>query len=121
MAAPAVVLGLSATIWKAIVHTIGQGVFNGNLRILLARIGVGVGLFILKATILATVIVYFYSGVSDFIDTIIVSLPPMLSDGIARILPSNFVACVSAILGVKALAFIFAIHSKLISMFMGNS
>ncbi|AJY52134.1 DUF5455 family protein [Halomonas sp. KO116] len=109
-----------AAIWATLVEVISQGVFKAHVQIFGIKVGLRVALFTIKIGAIVIVINLLYSSVSTLFDTIVVTLPPMLGDGIERILPGNFIACLSAIIGVKAVAFLFAIYTKLISLFLSD-
>lgn len=117
MAAP---IAAAAAIWTALVQVISQGVFKAHVEIFGVKLALRSALFIIKVGAIVLAITLLYSTVSDLFETIVVSLPPMLSQGIERILPGNFIACLSAIIGAKAVAFLFAIYTKLISLFLSD-
>ena len=117
MAAPAAAI---AGIWAALVAAIAKGNVAAHFTIFYWKLGVRVVLFSIKVAALLAIISLLANGVMELFDTFTVVLPPMLGDGIERILPGNFVTCLSAIIATKALVFIFGISSKLISMFLAD-
>lgn len=117
MAAP---IAAAAAIWAAAVQVISQGVFKAHVEIFGIKMVLRTSLFLIKVGAIVLVISLLYTTIDDLFSTIAVSLPPMLSQGIERILPGNFIACLSAIIGVKAVAFLFAIYTKLISLFLSD-
>lgn len=117
MAAPVAAI---AGIWTAVVTAIAKGNVAAHFTIFYWKLGVRVFLFTIKVAALLTVISLLANGVVDLFNTFAVTLPPLLGEGIQRILPGNFVTCLSAIIATKALVFIFGISSKLISMFLAD-
>lgn len=68
------------------------------------------GLFLIKVGVFLGLITAMASAISGIVDSLTVAMPPVLSDGINRVLPSNFSTCVSAI--VLAKLAVFALHVK---------
>ncbi|TFH86974.1 hypothetical protein EQG41_08970 [Billgrantia azerbaijanica] len=68
------------------------------------------GWFLVKLGIFVFLVETFMSGIESVANGIQAAMPGMLADGIGRILPSNFYACVSAILMAKFM--VFALHVK---------
>ncbi|MGM0784624.1 MAG: DUF5455 family protein [Pseudomonadota bacterium] len=68
------------------------------------------GWFMVKVGIFVFLVQTFIAGIESVGNGIQASMPSVLSQGIGRILPNNFYACVSAILMAKFM--VFALHVK---------
>lgn len=74
------------------------------------------GIFTIKLGIFLGLLKAMISGVTALGNSIMVTMPPMLTDGINRILPDNFYACVSAILMAKFVVYTFHIKDRLLHL-----
>ena len=74
------------------------------------------GIFVIKVGVLVFLLTTLVEGIEQIGSSLTAALPPMLADGIGRILPDNFYTCVSAILTAKFLVFVFELKSRLLSM-----
>lgn len=74
------------------------------------------GIFTIKLGIFLGLLTAMVNGITALGNSIIVTMPPMLTDGINRILPDNFYACVSAILMAKFLVYTFHIKDRLLHL-----
>lgn len=74
------------------------------------------GIFLIKAGVILGLVEVMADLIASGIDRLIVSMPPMLADGIGRVLPDNFSLCVSAILMAKFAVWAFTIKDRLIGM-----
>lgn len=74
------------------------------------------GVFMIKVGVLVFLLTALVNGIEQIGNGLTASLPPMLADGIGRILPDNFYTCVTAILTAKFLVFVFELKSRLLSM-----
>jgi len=109
-----------AGIWTALVSAIAEGTFLAHVWVFSVKLSLRMGLFMIKVGALLIIIGVIGQGIQEALEGISVSLPPMLSDGIARVLPGNFIVCLSAIITAKLLVFAFAISSRLINMFLSD-
>ena len=56
------------------------------------------------------------NGIKLLGNSLIVSMPPMLADGITRVMPDNFYACVTTILLAKFIVYTFHIKDRVLHM-----
>ncbi|MFC0267561.1 DUF5455 family protein [Kushneria aurantia] len=74
------------------------------------------GWLLVKIGLLGTFITIMATAIDALIGTLVVSMPPMLSDGISRILPENFSTCVSAIIMAKFAVFTLQVKDRVLSL-----
>lgn len=74
------------------------------------------GIFLIKAGVFLGLLKGMADLIAGTLNSLIVAMPPMLSDGIGRVLPDNFSLCISAILMAKFAVWAFTIKDRLIGM-----
>ncbi|MGM0986560.1 MAG: DUF5455 family protein [Pseudomonadota bacterium] len=74
------------------------------------------GWFMVKLGIFVMLLQAFIAGIETAGNAISSSMPTMLSDGINRILPSNFYACVSALLTAKLMVFTLQVKDRVLNL-----
>ncbi|GAB2782153.1 hypothetical protein GCM10027040_05250 [Halomonas shantousis] len=110
----------AAGIWAALVSAVAEGSFLAHVWIFSIKLSVRLALFMIKVGALLIIIGVIGQGVQEALESFNLVLPPMLEDGISRILPGNFILCLSAIITAKLLVFTFAVSSRLISLFLSD-
>lgn len=74
------------------------------------------GVFTIKLGIFFGILTAMINGIQLLGNSIIVSMPPMLADGINRVMPDNFYACATTILLAKFLVYTFHIKDRLLHL-----
>ncbi|MBZ9538924.1 DUF5455 family protein [Modicisalibacter tunisiensis] len=74
------------------------------------------GLFLVKVGVVLGLITAMASGIDALVQGLSASMPALLADGIGRILPDNFAACVSALVMAKFFVWAFSIKDRLVNL-----
>ncbi|MBL1269804.1 hypothetical protein [Vreelandella titanicae] len=74
------------------------------------------GIFTIKLGIFFGILTAMINGIKLLGNSLIVSMPPMLADGITRVMPDNFYACVTTILLAKFIVYTFHIKDRVLHM-----
>lgn len=74
------------------------------------------GIFTIKLGIFLGLLSAMINGITSLGNSIVVSMPPMLAEGINRVLPDNFYACVTVILLAKFIVYTFHIKDRLLHL-----
>lgn len=74
------------------------------------------GIFMIKLGIFLALLTAMINGIKLLGNSIIVSMPPMLADGITRVMPDNFYACATTILLAKFIVYTFHIKDRVLHM-----
>lgn len=74
------------------------------------------GVFTIKLGIFLGLLSAMIDGITLLGNSIMVAMPPMLADGINRVLPDNFYACVTTILLAKFIVYTFHIKDRVLHM-----
>lgn len=74
------------------------------------------GIFTIKLGIFLGLLTAMINGIKLLGNSIIVSMPPMLADGINRVMPDNFYACATTILLAKFLVYTFHIKDRVLHL-----
>lgn len=75
-----------------------------------------IGFFMIKLGIFIGLLSALITGIESLFSSISTSMPPMLAEGITRVLPDNFYACVSAVLMAKFLVFTFQVKDRVLNL-----
>ena len=113
----AALLATGTRLWFALVEAISEGNILARYRIYFIKIKLIWAIIALKIYILYECINYLWGKVQPLLSGIQVSIPPILVDGIQRILPDNFNECITIIIAAKAISFFFSISTKFVSFF----
>ncbi|MDH4571031.1 DUF5455 family protein [Salinicola acroporae] len=111
----AALIGIGSRIWFALVEAIAEGNILARFRIYYFKIGLIWTVILIKVYILKLCIEYLWDKISPLFDSIQVVMPPMLFEGIQRVLPDNFGECLTVIIAAKAISFFFSISTKFVS------
>lgn len=74
------------------------------------------GVFTIKLGIFLGILSVMINGIKSLGNAIMVSMPPMLVDGINRVMPDNFYACASTLLLAKFIVYTFHIKDRLLQL-----
>lgn len=74
------------------------------------------GVFTIKMGIFFGILSAMINGIKLLGNSIMVSMPPMLADGINRVMPDNFYACATTILLAKFIVYTFHIKDRLLHL-----